>query len=158
MKQMFLCLVALTLCLTFSSCSHQSCKNLNDAVAEEREWGFFDAALNWLQSEEPVLNEDAETSYTTEEDENGNLRSVQILYADKCSGVKYANTNEHVSAGDFVLVWKRGFFTYLVKCDSRLSFMERIAQARKWCVETFGLPVNSIDYLACRYPRVRCVQ
>lgn len=28
MKQMFLCLEALTLCLTFSSCSHQSCKNL----------------------------------------------------------------------------------------------------------------------------------
>ena len=158
MKQMFLCLVALTLCLTFSSCSHQSCKNLNDAVAEERELGFFDAALSWLQSGESVLNENAETSYTTEEDENGNIRSVQILYADKCSGVKYANTNEHVSAGDFVLVWKRGFFTYLVKCDNQLSFMERIAQARKWCVETFGVPSNSKDYLACRYPRVMCVQ
>ena len=109
MKQMFLCLVALTLCLTFSSCSHQSCKNLSDDFAEERELGFFDAALNWLQSGESGLNDDAETSYTTVEDENGYLRSVQILYADKCSGVKYANTNEHVSAGDFVMVWKMDF-------------------------------------------------
>ena len=109
MKQMFLCLVALTLCLTFSSCSHQSCKNLNDDFAEERELGFFDAALNWLQSGESGLNDDAETSYTTVEDENGYLRSVQILYADKCSGVKYANTNEHVSAGDLLWFGKMDF-------------------------------------------------
>ncbi len=158
MKQMFLCLVALTLCLTFSSCSHQSCKNLNDDFAEERELGFFDAALNWLQSGESGLNDDAETSYTTVEDENGYLRSVQILYADKCSGVKYANTNEHVSAGDFVMVWKNGFFTYLVKCDKHLSFQERITAARKWCVETLGIQGNKKDYYAYRYPRVMCVK
>lgn len=159
MRQMFLCLMALTLCLTFSSCGHHSC-NKTVYSEQEKEIGFFDAALNWLQSEQSLkTDETSETSYTTEEDENGNLRPVQVMSAQQLADVKYANTRERVSAGDFVMIWKKGFFTYLIKCDNNLAFQERIAAARKWCAEKLGYPVCSDkSYLAYRYPRVMRVQ
>ena len=56
MKQMFLCLVALTLCLTFSSCSHQSCKNLND-----------DFAVDFREREISENGDGALTDYTDQE-------------------------------------------------------------------------------------------
>lgn len=157
MRQMFLCLMALTLCLTFSSCNHKGC---NRTANDEQELGFFDAALNWLQSEETLkTGDDFETSYTTEEDENGNLRPVQVMSVQKLADAKYANTRESISAGDFVMIWKKGFFTYLIKCDNDLTFQERIETARKWCAEKLGYPVYANkNYLAYRYPRVMRVQ
>lgn len=157
MRQMFLCLMALTLCLTFSSCNHKGCNRTAD---DEQKLGFFDAALNWLQSEETLkTGDDFETSYTTEEDENGNLRPVQVMSVQKLADAKYANTRESISAGDFVMVWKKGLFTYLIKCDNDLTFQERIEKARKWCAEKLGYPVYANkNYLAYRYPRVMRVQ
>lgn len=157
MRQMFLCLMALTLCLTFSSCNHKGC---NRTANDEQKLVFFDAALNWLQSEETLkTGDDFETSYTTEEDENGNLRPVQVMSVKKLADAKYANTRESISAGDFVMVWKKGLFTYLIKCDNDLTFQERIEKARKWCAEKLGYPVYANkNYLAYRYPRVMRVQ
>ena len=157
MRQMFLCLMALTLFLTFSSCNH---KGRNKTANDEQELGFFDAALNWLQSEETLkTGDDFETSYTTEEDENGNLRLVRVISVQKLADAKYANTRESISAGDFVMIWKKGFFTYLIKCDNNLTFQERIETARKWCAEKLGYPVYANkNYFAYRYPRVMRVQ
>lgn len=157
MRQMFLCLMALTLCLTFFSCNH---KGRNKTANDEQELGFFDAALNWLQSEETLkTGDDFETSYTTEEDENGNLRLVKVISVQKLADAKYANTRESISAGDFVMIWKKGFFTYLIKCDNDLTFQERIETARKWCAEKLGYPVYANkNYFAYRYPRVMRVQ
>ena len=127
MRQMFLCLMALTLFLTFSSCNH---KGRNKTANDEQELGFFDAALNWLQSEETLkTGDDFETSYTTEEDENGNLRLVKVMSVQKLADAKYANTRESISASDFVMIWKK-VWTFPLACMVSQQFCN---STRKYC-------------------------
>lgn len=131
MKKLIFCFIAIMLGLTFTSCSHQSFKGCISSIEENDLW----TELLTVQIVKNAVDNEDSAFYATEEDENGNLRSVQVIAANKISGAKYVNTSMKVSAGDFIMLWEKGAFVYLVKCDETLPFQSRVNEARKWCAQ-----------------------
>lgn len=138
--------------LTFTSCSHQSFKGYEFSMEENDLW----TRLMNAQIVKSVLDNDDSAFYGTEEDENGNLLSVQVVSAAKIAKAKYVNSSAPVAAGDFVMLWKDGLSVYFVKCDETLPFQSRVKEARKWCVQNldFGKTADNKDLPASSYPRL----
>ncbi len=152
MKKLIFCFIAIMLGLTFTSCSHQSFKGCISSIEEDNLWKEL---LTAQIVKSAVDNEDS-AFYTTEEDENGHLRSVQVIAANKITGAKYVNTSTKVSVGDFIMLWEKGSSVYLVKCDETLPFQTRIDEARKWCAQNLEVCkiADDNDLASGYYPRL----
>lgn len=152
MKKMAILAVVMMFTGMFSF-SHWSVKAAKTDVSD---FSFLMSAIGFRQSEDSVVN--ADRAYVTEEDENGHLCSVQVLPFYKAAGFKYANTDEKVTVGDYMIMWYDGLFTYMVKCDTTLPFRQRVIEARKWCVDKLGGFSTVRHGFSYRYPRILCVQ
>lgn len=153
MKKLVFCFMAMMLVLTFTSCSHHCFKGY--ALQKDAEFCYINKILN-DEVLKGVLDNQNSAFYATEEDENGNLRSVQVVEAAKIAQAKYANSSLRVSAGDFVMLWKQGPFIYLVKCDDSLPFQSRVDEARRWCAQNLEVAkfLRDRNSVMSHYPRL----